>query len=423
MINAKIVIPPAFSDIFKPYRFKVYYGGRGGAKSHALARALVALAMQSQKRILCARELQNSIGDSVHKLLADIIAENGLAPLFDVQKATIRCTATGSEFIFKGLKYNSTEIKSTEGIDICWVEEAEKVSDASWEMLIPTVRKPFSEIWVTFNTKALTDPTYQRFVVNKDADMLVKKVSWRDNPFFPAVLELERQRLEKSDPEAYAHVWEGEPDTRRNGAIYAVLIDKARAAGRICPVAHKPNIPVITAWDLGKRHGTSIWFAQVVAREVRIIDYHEAFGSEADIDRIAAVVKGKGYLYDMHYLPHDGKHERMGMKGSISEQLKNAGLPNRILPNIGIAAGIEKGKALLKEAWIDAEKTKNGLHAMNHYRYEYDEARQCFRDQPYDDWACDASDAWRYMAIALDQKPEPGRVARSVTVAPSWSPF
>lgn len=422
MSAQRIEIPEAFEPLFEPKRFKVYYGGRGGAKSHNVARALLIQGMQRPLRVLCARELQNSIGDSVHKLLSDLIFEYGLNQFYEVQKAVIR-GINGTEFIFKGLKYNSTEIKSTEGIDIAWIEEAEKVCDASWEMLIPTVRKPASEIWVTFNTKNLTDPTYQRFVVNADRDVLVRKVSWRDNPFFPDVLELERKRLQTSDPEAYAHVWEGEPDTRRNGAIYAVLIEKARAAGRICPVSYKANIPVITAWDLGKRHGTVIWFAQTVGREVRVIDYHEAFASEADIDRLASVVKSKPYLYDMHYLPHDGKHERMGMKGSISEQLKNAGLPNRILPNVGVAGGIEKGKALLKEAWIDAEKTKNGIHAMNHYHYEYDEARQTFKDNPYDDWSADASDAWRYLAIALDQKPAIGQNYQPVTRPMAWSPI
>jgi phage terminase large subunit len=380
------------------------------------------LGAQRPLRVLCARELQNSIGDSVHKLLSDLIYEYGLNQFYGVQKAVIR-GINGTEFIFKGLKYNSTEIKSTEGIDIAWIEEAEKVCDASWEMLIPTVRKPNSEIWITFNTKNLTDPTYQRFVVNADSDMLVRKVSWKDNPFFPDVLELERRRLQTSDPEAYAHVWEGEPDTRRNGAIYARLIDRARTEGRICPVGFKAGVPVVTAWDLGKRHGTCIWFAQTVGREVRVIDYHEAFGSEADIDKLAAVIKSKPYLYDMHYLPHDGKHERLGMKGSISDQLRIAGLQNRILPGVSVDAGIELGKGLLKEAYIDAVKCKNGLHAMNHYHYEYDEARQAFKSNPYDDWSADASDAWRYLSVALNHKPEGAKQYQPVTRPISWSPI
>jgi phage terminase large subunit len=359
--------------------------------------------MQQPLRILCARELQNSIGDSVHKLLSDLISQYNLT-FYEVQKAVIR-GANGTEFIFKGLKYNANEIKSTEGIDIAWVEEAEKVSDASWEMLVPTIRRDNSEIWISFNTKNITDPTYQRFVVNQSPDMLVRRVSWRDNPFFPAVLDAERKRLEVDDPTAYAHIWEGEPDLRRSGTVYAALIDQARNAGRITSVPHKPNIPVVTAWDLGKTHGTCIWFAQTVGREIRVIDYHEAFGGEADIDKLAAVVLGKGYLYEGHYTPHDGKHERLGMKGSINNQLRAAGLVIRDVPSLSVQAGIEKGKALIREAYIDQTKCKDGIHAMQHYHCEYDENRQKFKNEPYDDWSADASDAWRYLAIALNQRP------------------
>ena len=404
MSLTRIEIPQAFSGLFEPKRYKIYYGGRGGAKSHNFARALLVKGMQSPTRILCARELQNSIGDSVHKLLSDLINQHNLHTFYEVQKAVIK-GANGTEFIFKGLKYNANEIKSTEGIDVAWIEEAEKVSDASWEMLIPTVRKPNSEIWISFNTKNITDPTYQRFVVNQTPDMQVKKVSWRDNPFFPDVLNAERKRLEAQDPTAYSHIWEGEPDLRRSGTIYAALVDKARADNRITEVPYKPNIPVVTAWDLGKRHGTCIWFAQMVGRELRVIDYHEAFGGDADIDKLAAHVLGKDYLYEAHYTPHDGKHERLGMKGSINDQLRKAGLVIREVTNLSKQAGIEKGKALLKEAYIDQARCKNGLHAMQHYHYEFDEARQCFKNDPYDDWSADASDAWRYLAIALDQRP------------------
>lgn len=423
MLSVNLQIPEAFYPLLEPKRYKVYYGGRGGAKSHNFARALLYLGIQKPLRILCARELQNSIGDSVHKLLSDIIAENNLSKFYEVQKATIK-GINGTEFIFKGLKYNATEIKSTEGVDICWIEEAEKVSDSSWEMLIPTVRKNDSEIWISFNTKNITDPTYQRFVVNQSDDMIVRKVNWSDNPFFPEVLDKERLRLQSTDKLAYDHIWEGEPDVRRSGTIYAQLIDKARAAERITKVPYKPGVPVITAWDLGKRHATCIWFGQIVARETRIIDYYEAAGADADIEKLARVVLAKDYLYDMHWLPHDGKHERLGMKGSISEQLKRAGIQNKILPNLSVSAGIEKAKTLLKEAWIDAETTKDGIHALSHYHYEFDENRQCFKETPYDDWSADAADALRYLAIALDVRlPVEQRTMRSFTRPQNWSPF
>jgi phage terminase large subunit len=267
MSQTKIDIPKAFLFLFKPKRYKVLYGGRGGAKSHTIARYLLVEGMRSKHRFLCTRELQGSIQDSVHKLLSDIInSEPALSDYYDVQKATI-VGKNGTEFLFKGLKHNITEVKSTEGITKCWVEEAEKVSDQSWEVLIPTIRDAGSEIIVSFNPKNLTDPTYQRFVVNATDDMVVKKVSWRDNPFFPDVLKAEAEKLKKQDADAYNHIWEGEPDLRRNGAVYAKQILAARDDKRITRVPYDPSCEVFTAWDLGFGDATAIWWCQFVGRE------------------------------------------------------------------------------------------------------------------------------------------------------------
>lgn len=391
-----IVIPKAFKDLFTPKRLKVYYGGRGGAKSHNIARAILILCMKKPTRVLCARELQGSIGDSVHKLLSDIIDQYNLGSFFDVQKATI-IGKNGSEIIFKGLKHNSTEIKSTEGVDICWVEEAEKVSDSSWEVLIPTIRKDNSEIWISFNPKHPTDPTYHNFVTNADDDMLVKKVSYRDNPFFPDVLEKERQRLQKNDPIAYRHIWEGEFDERHDGCIYARYIDQSRE--RITSVPYKDGVPVITAWDLGRSDSTCIWFAQVIGLQVRVIDYYE--NSQEDLAHYADVIRKRGYKYDTHYLPHDAAHERLGMGGSISQQLKGYGIPNKIIKIGSRASRIELGRSLLKECWIDKDKCKDGIHALMNYKYEYDENKKTFKKDPLHDWASDGADAFGYLAQAL----------------------
>lgn len=202
----------------KRARYKVTYGGRGSAKSWNIARQLLGLAATCKLRILCAREFQNSIADSVHKLLADQIRELGLAG-FVVQKTNIINVLTGSEFLFAGLHHNIDSIKSMEGIDICWVEEAERVSERSWSVLIPTIRKPNSEIWISFNPAQETDPTYQRFVVNPPPDCLSAKMSWHDNPWLPQVLRDEAEHLRKTDPEAYMHVWEGETWSRSDAQI------------------------------------------------------------------------------------------------------------------------------------------------------------------------------------------------------------
>lgn len=209
VVNARF--PSKLKPLFAAMRYKVAHGGRGGAKSWGFARALLILGAMKQLRILCAREYQNSIQESVHKLLCNQIDDLGLTGFYGggITQTGIK-GVNGTEFIFSGIKNNVTKIKSMEGIDICWVEEAEKVSAESWEVLIPTIRKPGSEIWVSFNPNLETDPTYKRFVVNPPDDSVVIKISWRDNPWFPDELRREKDYLARVDYDAYMHVWEGE---------------------------------------------------------------------------------------------------------------------------------------------------------------------------------------------------------------------
>lgn len=191
-------------------RYKVFYGGRGGAKSWAFARALLVMGLQRKLRVLCCREFQNSIADSVHKLLSDQIGELGFTGRYDVTQKAIT-GVNGTEFIFKGLRHNATEIKSLEGVDVAWVEEAQSVSRESWDLLIPTIRKEGSEIWISFNPGRPDDETYQRFVVQPPDDAIVVKVGWRENPWFPDTLRKEMEYCRRVSPDDYQHIWEGEP--------------------------------------------------------------------------------------------------------------------------------------------------------------------------------------------------------------------
>ncbi|HLH04961.1 MAG TPA: PBSX family phage terminase large subunit [Bryobacteraceae bacterium] len=215
-----IQFPAAFEGLFQPSRYKCYWGGRGGAKSWALARALLLKAVAGQLRILCARELQTSIADSVHRLLSDQIQAMNLDPYFEVARNSIK-SVTGSEFLFKGIRHSVQEIKSLEGVDICWVEEAQSVSAASWEILIPTIRKQSSEIWISFNPVEESDPTYQRFVLHPPPDAIVRKVGWEDNPWFPATLDAERRYMLELDLEAYEHIWGGHCRKISEAVIFA----------------------------------------------------------------------------------------------------------------------------------------------------------------------------------------------------------
>ncbi|MEE8658537.1 Phage terminase large subunit [Acetobacteraceae bacterium EV16G] len=209
-----------FGDFSRPYRYRIWYGGRGSSKSWTVARVLVAMAASRKLRILCCREYQNSINDSVKKLLTDQIDAMELTPWFKIQEHTIT-SSFGSEFLFKGLARNIQGIKSTEGIDICWVEEGQTISQTSLDILVPTIRKTGSEIWITYNPEHSDDPVYKlTSMLQDDPDAWVSRINWRDNPWFPPELEGERKRLLKHDPEAYEHVWEGACRTISEAVIF-----------------------------------------------------------------------------------------------------------------------------------------------------------------------------------------------------------
>lgn len=399
MSTVRIEIPAAFEPLFQPKRYKAYYGGRGAAKSHNFARVLLIKGMQQPMRIVCAREIQKSIKDSVHQLLADIIKLHGLDDFYQVLETEIR-GKNGTKLIFRGLKHNTTDLKSLEGADVLWIEEAENVSDRSYEIVIPTIRKEGSEIWVSFNVKNINDPTYRRFVAQAHDDVFTKKVSWRDNPFFPKVLDNERRKLEVEDAEAYAHVWEGMPDTRRSGAVYAKQLTKAREEGRICKVPYDPSQEVFTAWDLGFGDATSIWWLQFVGRELRWLEYYENSGEQ--LDHYAKIVKEKDYNYKRygHYLPHDGGHGNIrGL--SVSQQLTNMGLTNTVLEREqDLTPGIEMLRQTILFSCFDDEKCKEGIYALDNYSYEWDDERKVFKKKPSHDWTSHAASAARYAALA-----------------------
>ena len=279
MSSLSVPTPAAFAGLFEPvgtYRYRVYYGGRGSAKSWQYARALLVHGCAAPIRVLCAREYQTSMRDSVHRVLADQIGLLGLGAFYTVQESAI-LGVNGTEFIFKGLRRDIAQIKSTEGIDVCWVEEAEAVSDSSWRVLIPTVRKPGSEIWVSFNPALADDPTYQRFVVTPPERALVRKVSYQDNPWFPEVLREEADALLKADPEAYAHVWGGEPWQRSDAQV---LAGKWRVA-EFTPEAHW-SAPLYGA-DWGFAQDPTV-LIKLYVHDGRLWIEHEAGGIQLDTD-------------------------------------------------------------------------------------------------------------------------------------------
>jgi hypothetical protein len=213
------MLPLKLACLFDAARYKIIYGGRGSAKSWSVARALLRMGAIKPLRILCAREFQNSLGESVHRLLAEQVEELQLGGIYRVQKSTI-LGVNGTEFVFAGLRHNISKIKSFEGVDIVWVEEGQTVSKDSFDVLIPTIRKAGSEIWVTFNPDLEEDDAWQRFVVWPLAGSIVQEMNWRDNPCFPAELRAEKDHLQRRDLDAYENVWEGRCRSHVIGALW-----------------------------------------------------------------------------------------------------------------------------------------------------------------------------------------------------------
>lgn len=258
-----IQLPTYARELWKKHRYKVLWGGRGGARSWTVARILLLMASQQTLRILCAREIQSSIKDSVHQLLTDQIELMHL-PGFTVTDREIRHT-NGSFFIFAGLRNQISKIKSFEGIDIVWVEEAERISKHSWNILIPTIRKPGSEIWVTFNPDQEQDATYQRFVMHLPKDCFSKKVSWQDNPWLSPELQEEKDYAYATDPDAADWVWGG--NTRRFSDAQ-ILKNKWVVREFTIPYDEDGNCTDDT-WD-GPYHGNDFGFASDPFAAVRL---------------------------------------------------------------------------------------------------------------------------------------------------------
>jgi phage terminase large subunit len=274
--------PEAFHPLSEQHRYKVCYGGRGGGRSWAIARLLLLRASNSKLRLLCTREHQKSIQESVHILLAQQIEALEL-PGWNVERHEIFAD-NGSHFIFAGLHHEPHKIKSMEGVDVAWVEEAQSVSAESWDLLTPTIRKDDSEIWLSFNPERESDATYQRFVVNPPPGAAVIKTTWRDNPWFPSALALERDYCWRVDPERASHIWDGECRSQSQAAIFG---------GKYTSEAFEPAAD----WD-GPYYGADWGFSQDPSALIRFwvdkrrlyIDY-EAWGVGVDIDETPALFR------------------------------------------------------------------------------------------------------------------------------------
>ncbi|MGD0013111.1 MAG: PBSX family phage terminase large subunit [Bryobacteraceae bacterium] len=398
--------PAKLRFLFKPARYKVAWGGRGAAKSWGFARALLIQGRERRLRWLCARETQQSIADSVHQLLKMQIEDLGLAAHYVVKQAEI-VGRNGTEFLFAGLRHDISKIKSVEACDGVWVEEAQNVSRHSWEVLIPTIRKDGSEIWVTFNPDLDTDDTYKRFVINPPPGAAVVRMTYRDNPWFPEVLRREARLLAERDPDAYQHVWEGCCISTLEGGVYAKELRLVDQEQRITRVPYDPTKPVHTFWDLGWGDSTAIWFAQAYAFEYRLIDYLE--GSQEPLKHYLKLLQERPYVYGTDYLPHDAKAKQLGSGRSIEELMREAGRKVEIVAKLSVNDGINAARTIFPLCWFDADKCADGVQALRHYRFgeKSEDGRQM--REPLHDWSSHAADAFRYFAVGMRPPEQPER--------------
>lgn len=401
-----ISFPKAFKPLFQPKRYKIYKGGRGGAKSWNFARALLLLGAQETKRILCTREFQASLDESVHKLLADQISLMGLDSFYEVQRSKIY-GKNGTEFIFEGLRHNIKSIKSIEGVDICWVEEAQSVSKESWDILIPTIRKQDSEIWISFNPDLEEDETYDRFVTHQPEQSVLMHVNYTDNPHCPQTLIDEAEACLKRSQQEYDHIWLGKCVQYLDGTYYAEYMQKAESEGRVDNLPIDPMLKVNTAWDIGMSDDTAIIFFQhSPAGQIRIIDYHESRG--VGLEHYARVISEKqaqyGWIYDYHLLPHDIEVRELGTGKSRFETLQGLGIQPTIVPRLAVADGINAVRRAFPAMWFDKTKAEFLIRSIKRYRREFDDKRNVFYDKPRHDEHSHAADALRYLAVGIQER-------------------
>ena len=402
---SEVKFPKIFKELDEPHRYKVMWGGRGSAKSWSVARKLLIRGLENNIRVLCTRELQKSIKQSVHKLLSIQIDMLGLNKFYTITADKI-LGLNGTEFIFLGVKHNTEEIKSTESIDICWIEEGHNLTEASWDIIDPTIRKDKSEIWITYNTRFKFDHLHKLFVIDEPPpDSWVCQVNHDDNPYFPQVLVKQMETMKERDYEKYLHIWEGELKKLAEGAIFGKQITEVHKEGRLCNIPIQKNCEVMTFMDLGKNDETAIWFMQRVGQEYHFIDYFQ--GRLEEVEHYTRfIVKEVDYLYSMHFLPHDADHNRLGMKRNIKEQFEDGGVkPTTVVPVISAKnLAIELAREITPKCRFHkanderGKRMDKGYEALCNYRYKYKEDDDVYHQTPHHDWASNGADAFMTFA-------------------------
>lgn len=414
MSTLRAEVPRRLAPLLQRARYKGLHGGRGGSKSHFFAEQLIIRCFSEPTRAACIREVQNTIRESVRQLLIDKIQKLGLGDFFDPLENEIR-GQNGSLIIFRGMQsYNAESIKSLEGYDIAWVEEAQSLSAVSLRLLRPTIRKEGSELWFSWNPRHDTDAV-DSFLRGPHCpkEAIVVEVNWNDNPWFPDVLRAEKDQDYAADPEMADHVWGGSYEIVSEGAYYARLIAEADRSGRVGNFPYNPLLPIKSAWDIGVDDYSSIWFMQDDGVTATAVDYYETSNEGAD-DIIAACMpelfipprlderfigwsqemalkeleREIPFTYGAHFFPHDIRMREWG-----------AGARSRVETVMGLGLkGVRKGAAAGPAERINAvrrilpivkfnntPRVQAGLKRLRRYRRKWNDSLQTYTTPEHDE--------------------------------------
>jgi len=406
----KIPTARVFVPLLEPSRYKGAWGGRGSGKSHFFGEKMLDDCLYEKGLLcVCIREVQKSLKDSAKRLLEAKLASLrlGEADGFKVYREAIETPGDGV-IIFQGMQDHTAEsIKSLEGFKRAWTEEAQTLSSTSLRLLRPTIRSEGSELWFSWNPRRKTDPV--DVLLRQGApptDATVVKANWSDNPWFPSVLEQERLDCLNNSPDDYDHVWDGGYATITEGAYYASHLAAARTEGRIGRVAADPLMTIRLFVDIGgtgaKADAFTIWAAQFIGREIRVLNYYEAqgqpLGSHLEWMRANNYDPGKAQIW----LPHDGSTNDRVFDVSYESALKDAGYDVTVIPNQGKGAAkarIEEARRLFSSIWFDEAKCAGGIDALGWYHEKKDEVRNIGLG-PEHDWASHGADAFGLMCVA-----------------------
>lgn len=417
-----------FQPLLEPSRYKGAHGGRGSAKSHFFAEQIIDDSLYHRGlRSVCVREVQKTLEQSAKQLILDKLQKFhlGEAQGFKVYKDRIETPGDGI-IIFQGMQdHNAESIKSLEGFNRLWAEEAQTMSRHSLELVKPTIRADDSELWFSWNPRRQTDVVDAMFRSGEPpTGTICVESNWSNNPWFPQVLEQERLDCLRDTPDEYSHIWEGGYKAITKGAYFADRLNEARVQGRIGRVAQDPLMSIQLFMDIGGTGGKSdaftIWAAQFIGKEIRVLNYYEAQGQ--DIGAHLTWMRENAYLpkNTTVYLPHDGATHDKVYSVSYESAFKSAGYAVKVIPNQGKGAAkarIEAARRLLPSIWFDQEGCEGGILALGAYHEKWDEARDIGLG-PNHDWASHGADAFGLMCIAhKDPKPNKTRKQPKISVA------